>query len=203
MKAETSFNMEEFGEFLNLAPAENISSEAIDIGHENIPDWDDYPNLWSTNEMENPPNDPISLISFDGASLLKEEYVDPFAALNSKKGKPKEAFLEKLQHRRMKLEQMAKSLSSSSVDNSISISPVRCRTSTQAHWNVDRRPVQAYPLFSIEINHKQSSFPSLENLVEQSHNLYIKNEASDEIKRQGKSLFHFMSIYSPELIQII
>jgi hypothetical protein len=94
----TDFEMEEFVNF-------TISDTEDQQQPLEPQDWTKYPDLFK----EQKENIPASLITFDNASLMEEEYVDPFASLR-KPIDSKQELLKKLKSRRQKLEEMAKSL---------------------------------------------------------------------------------------------
>ena len=136
-----AFNVEEFLVFGSEIPSENIQESS----QEPASNWPAYPDMFPAEEQRLK-EDPISLISFEGASLYKEEYVDPFASLSPKYEANSRDFLTKLQLRRKKLDNLARNLQSKNpleqwthLEDSLLVLP----------W---QKEVQVYSLFNVESN---------------------------------------------------
>jgi hypothetical protein len=180
---EDSFNFEDF---LAVTEAESAVPEAESaVAEESAVGWDQYPSLFETDEKH-----PTSLINFNGASLMKEEFFDPFAALQKPQEREAFQFLDKLKLRKNKLEQLAKNLSVHSKELKTGISPLLMKAHLKSHWNNlgQRAAVQAFPIFNLSIptislkSNPASSFRSnfdLEFLVENTQNLYFKSQTTN------------------------
>lgn len=181
---EDSFNMEDF---LNFIPAESAVVPEPEVTDTSAL-WDQYPNLFDDSEK-----DSESLINFNGASLMKEEYFDPFAILQKSQERETFQFLDKLKLRKYKLEQLAKNLTASPKEIKTGISPLHMKAHLKSHWNnIDQRTVQAFPLFNLSTTMSfkpdlntdplkeelKSSLSDLESLVEKSQNLYLKSQTT-------------------------
>ena len=145
-----NFNVEEFLEFGSENLVEQLQQDSL---NEQSQSWPEYPDLFPKESPEMK-EDPISLISFEGASLIKEEYVDPFAALSSKCETKAGDFLIKLQLRRQKLEQMAQSLRAKNsleswdlIEDSLA-SSIDCENRILP-WKNGRRSVQVYSIHNV------------------------------------------------------
>ena len=104
--SQEAFNVDEF---LVFSESTEIAQEASQDAAQNAENWPDYPDLFP--EELKLKEDPMSLINFEGASLYKEEYVDPFAQLSPKyDSKNSRDFLTTLELRRKKLDNLAKNL---------------------------------------------------------------------------------------------
>jgi hypothetical protein len=156
-------------------------------------DWTSYPDLF-TEKKEEPP---MSIITFDGASLMEEEYVDPFASLTSKATNTKEEFLKKLKSRRQKLEEMAKSLSTQQLP-STKVHPwdleMNCKES-KIHWQpqvqaycVEIPDFSQYPLALKEREYQWNTHFKLFETTTQSH---LQAMQEKELARSMLSLFQF------------
>ena len=141
MTVAETFNVEEFlvftGESATIDSPQELSQDTA------TSNWPAYPDLFPKEEAKK--EDPISLISFDGASLYKEEYVDPFASLSPKYEAGSTEFLAKLKLRRKKLDNLARNLQTrkpleqwAHLEDSLSCGILP--------W---QREVQVYSLFSI------------------------------------------------------
>jgi hypothetical protein len=187
--------MEEFVNFNNITEVEEASKYLEPQA------WNgEYPDLFTQDKKQS--QDPISLISFDGASLIEEEYVDPFASLKLKESNTKEEFVKKLQFRRQKLKEMAKSLSSEQI-------PHRQIRDWNLSANCKETPifyhpqVQAY-YFTIEYQNPIEKQNNAMCEVEAQSSTVLRDETRSTVSFEelqlARSMLAFCSTFLPEYV---
>ncbi|KAJ3262032.1 hypothetical protein HK103_003875 [Boothiomyces macroporosus] len=198
IEEQDCFNMEEF---LNFNFAEPVAEPAPqESAADDLTLWESYPPLWKKEEAI-PAQDPISQINFEGASLIQEDFVDPFAVKNEPT-KVETGFRERLISRRNKLDLLAKNLSKKKPIQWAYEPQMDCKQGSSMQRNswIDFNPVRVHSVYNIEFN--IDSLPekgsvdtskSLEGCVSQSINLY--NSAvgvSKEEMEMANSLLMFL-----------
>ncbi|KAJ3272997.1 hypothetical protein HDV01_004903 [Terramyces sp. JEL0728] len=194
------FNMEEFLNFNFTEPVAETAPQASVT--DDLTLWESYPPLWKKEEAI-PAQDPISQINFEGASLIQEDFVDPFAA-KSEPTKVEIEFRERLISRRNKLDLLAKNLSKKAPIQWSYEPQIDCKQGSSMQRNswIDFNPVRVHSVYDIELNLKSfqekgsaDSAKSLEACLSQSINLYNSavGVSKEEMEMANSLLIFFVS----------
>jgi hypothetical protein len=220
----------------NFDVAEYLNFGSFDIQEESVATatqepalWDKYPALFES-EDNGMAAQPTALINFEDASLIKEEYVDPFSALLNKESRKHDSFLAKLRQRREKLEQMAQKLQTknssaqSAEQKDVGISrwsridtletPLDCKQSPlNPLWRAERRSIQAFPIFELVCNFDscrvfdlkpehsaENHSPALTTKHSRFSHTCDKQQASEAEKQMAREMLIMFTSLMPEFL---